>query len=77
MASEMKGRMMGGPGRIAEIDGGYFGGYVKPANHKENRVDQRLPQTISQAPGGWRGPSTACIEGGGVPAETYTFDSVS
>ena len=27
-----------------EIDGGYFGGYVKPANRKENRVDRRLAQ---------------------------------
>jgi transposase-like protein len=25
-----------------EIDGAYFGGYVKPANHIENRVDRRL-----------------------------------
>jgi transposase-like protein len=25
-----------------EIDGGYFGGYVKPANMKENRRDRRL-----------------------------------
>ena len=25
-----------------EIDGGYFGGYVKPANFKENRRDRRL-----------------------------------
>lgn len=25
-----------------EIDGAYFGGYVKPANHKENRRDRRL-----------------------------------
>ena len=25
-----------------EIDGGYFGGYVKPANFKENRKDRRL-----------------------------------
>ena len=24
-----------------EVDGAYFGGYVKPANHKENRVDRR------------------------------------
>ncbi len=42
MASEIKGRIIGGAGRIAEIDGGYFGGYVKPANHKENRRDRRL-----------------------------------
>ncbi|SFK39351.1 ISXO2-like transposase domain-containing protein [Methylocapsa palsarum] len=27
-----------------EIDGAYFGGYVKPANWKENRVDRRLAQ---------------------------------
>src|SRR6266849_7050663 len=47
MASEMKGRMMGGPGRIAEIDGGYFGGYVKPANRIENRRDRRLRQNQS------------------------------
>lgn len=25
-----------------EIDGAYFGGYVKPANYKEQRVDRRL-----------------------------------
>jgi transposase-like protein len=27
-----------------EIDGAYFGGYVKPANWKENRVDRRLAE---------------------------------
>ena len=27
-----------------EVDGAYFGGYVKPANWKENRVDRRLAQ---------------------------------
>src|ERR1035441_8849801 len=42
MASELKGMTVGGPGRTAEIDGGSFGGYVKPANYKENRVDRRL-----------------------------------
>ena len=25
-----------------EVDGAYFGGYVKPANWKENRIDRRL-----------------------------------
>ncbi|MGA9796296.1 MAG: IS1595 family transposase [Rhizomicrobium sp.] len=44
MAEEMKGRTIGGAGKVAEIDGGYFGGYVKPANHIENRVDRRLAQ---------------------------------
>jgi len=42
MAEEMKGRKIGGDGIVAEIDGGYFGGYVKPANHVENRRDRRL-----------------------------------
>jgi transposase-like protein len=42
MAEEMKGRVVGGEGKVAEIDGGYFGGYVKPANLKGDRVDRRL-----------------------------------
>ena len=42
MASEMKGKRIGGVGETVEIDGGYFGGYVKPANHRENRRDLRL-----------------------------------
>src|SRR5271166_5771871 len=41
MASEMKGATVGGAGKIVETDGAYFGGYVKPANLKENRVDRR------------------------------------
>src|SRR6202795_1022220 len=41
MAEEMKGRVVGGEGRVAEVDGGYFGGYVKPANNKEYRRDRR------------------------------------
>ena len=42
MAAESKGAHVGGPGRKAEIDGMYVGGYVKPANHRENRRDRRL-----------------------------------
>jgi transposase-like protein len=42
MASEITGLRLGGPDKIVEIDGGYFGGYVKPANEKENRRDRRL-----------------------------------
>lgn len=41
MAEEMKGRKIGGAGTVAEVDGGYFGGYVKPANKRENRIDRR------------------------------------
>ena len=42
MATEMRGRTIGGDDKEAEIDGGYFGGYVKPANFRENRRDRRL-----------------------------------
>lgn len=42
MAEEFKGRKMGGLGKVAETDGAYFGGYLKPANWKENRIDRRL-----------------------------------
>ncbi len=44
MARRVHGINVGGEGRKAEIDGGYFGGYVKPANHVENRRDRRLRQ---------------------------------
>lgn len=38
MAEEMKGRVGGGEGKVAEVDGGYFGGYIKPANLKETAL---------------------------------------
>jgi transposase-like protein len=44
MAEEMKGRVVGGKGKVAEVDGGYFGGYVKPANLREHRIDRRLAE---------------------------------
>jgi transposase-like protein len=47
MAEEMKDRVVGGEGKEAEVDGGYFGGYVKPANHKEDRKDRRFAQNQS------------------------------
>jgi hypothetical protein len=47
MAEELKGRVVGGEGKVAEIDGGYFGGYVKPRNQAENRVDRRLSRNQS------------------------------
>jgi ISXO2-like transposase domain len=37
----------GGEGKSAEIDGGYFGGYVKPASKRENRRDRRLRENRS------------------------------
>jgi ISXO2-like transposase domain len=42
MAEELKGRVVGGEGKEAEVDGGYFGGYIKPANRKDHRLDRRL-----------------------------------
>jgi len=42
MAEEMRGRVIGGEGKVAEVDGGYFGGYIKPANLKEDRIDRRF-----------------------------------
>jgi transposase-like protein len=47
MAEEMKGRVVGGEGSTVEIDGGYFGGYVKPANLRKDRVDRRLRENMS------------------------------
>ena len=47
MAEELKGRVVGGEGKVAEVDGGYFGGYVKPANLKASRRDRRFRQNQS------------------------------
>jgi hypothetical protein len=47
MASEVRRSTVGGQGKRAEVDGGYFGGYVKPANRRENRRDRRLRQNQS------------------------------
>ena len=44
MAREQEGRTLNG---IVEIDGGYFGGYVKPENRKEDRKDRRLKANTS------------------------------
>jgi transposase-like protein len=41
MAEEFRGRKVGGAGKVAEVDGAYFGGYVRPANLKEDRIDRR------------------------------------
>jgi ATP-dependent protease ClpP protease subunit/transposase-like protein len=46
MASEMKGVRLGGDGKEASIDGAYFGGYVKPANLRENRRDRTIRSSV-------------------------------
>jgi hypothetical protein len=40
MAEEMRGRVVGGDGKEAEIDGGCFGGYGRPANQKDPRLQR-------------------------------------
>lgn len=42
MASEFANRTVGGEGVEVSVDGCYVGGYRKPANLKEDRVDRRL-----------------------------------
>ena len=42
MSADMHGQAVGGEGKTVEIDGLYAGGYVKPANHREDRKDRRL-----------------------------------
>jgi transposase-like protein len=47
MAEELRGRTLGGEGKTVEVDGGYFGGYVRPANIREQRKDRRFLQNQS------------------------------
>jgi len=47
MASGMKGLQIGGEGRVAEIDGAYFGGHVRPENRTADRVDRRRAENQS------------------------------
>ncbi|MBS0241841.1 MAG: IS1595 family transposase [Proteobacteria bacterium] len=42
MAEEMKGREIGDDHPEASVDGAYFGGHIRPANLREDRVDRRL-----------------------------------
>lgn len=41
MATEVSQSKIGGAGKKAEIDAGWFGGYVKPKNRREDRKDRR------------------------------------
>ncbi len=47
MAEELRGRVIGDDRPEAEIDGAAFGGYVKPANLRENRKDRRFRENQS------------------------------
>jgi len=44
MGAEMKDRKLSG---TVEVDGAYFGGYVKPENRKEDRKDRRFKENQS------------------------------
>lgn len=44
MAAEQAERALSG---TVEIDGAYFGGYVKPANYKADRVDRRIKRNLT------------------------------
>ena len=47
MAASMKGLRIGGAGRVAEIDGAYFGGHVRPENRAADRIDRRRSENQS------------------------------
>jgi transposase-like protein len=73
MAREQAGRQLNG---IVEIDGGYFGGHVRPENRKEDRKDRRLKSNqsgkrqcvvIMRERGGRSLPFVVRVEGDAVP----------
>ena len=47
MASSMRGRKLGGKGRVVEIDGAFFGGYIKPSNERRRKIDRRLLRNLT------------------------------
>jgi len=47
MASSVKGLQIGGEGRVAEVDGAYFGGHVRPENRTADRIDRRRAENRS------------------------------
>ncbi|MBL8648974.1 MAG: IS1595 family transposase [Sphingopyxis sp.] len=80
MAREQMGRQLDG---IVEIDGAYFGGYVKPENHKDDRKDRRLVANrsgkrqcvvVMRERGGKSLPFVVANEGDAVP---YVRDHVA
>ena len=44
IAAEQNKGEIGGPGKVAETDGAYFGGRAAPENRKEDRKDRRLAE---------------------------------
>ena len=66
--------MVGGEGKVAEVDGGYFGGYVKPANPTrtarspllENQTGKRKAVVVIRERDGNTLPAVFHTEGAGV-----------
>ena len=56
LASETKDKILHG---VVEVDGGYFGGHIRPANLAKDRVDRRLArhQTGKASRGGGDAPA--------------------
>ena len=48
MASASRGLTIGGEGKVAEIDGAYFGGHIRPENLAADRIDRRLAENQSR-----------------------------
>ena len=44
VAKEIAANHLGGIDKIAEVDGAYFGGHLRPANRKADRIDRRLKE---------------------------------
>jgi transposase-like protein len=44
MGAARKRERIGGAGRIAEVDGAWFGGHIRPENRKADRKDRRLSE---------------------------------
>ena len=59
MAEEMNGRIVGGEGKMAEVDGGYFGGYVKPANRAKRSALTVASLKIRTASARWSSSSVS------------------
>ena len=82
MASSMKALRLGGEGRVAEIDGAYFGGHVRPENMAADRIDRAAGrEPVGQTSGCRRGararrPDAAArvLGGGGRRAGDPTAD---
>jgi transposase-like protein len=47
MAAAVKACRLGGAGRVAEIDGAWFGGHVRPENRRTDRKDRRRKENQS------------------------------